>query len=115
MDPDAGGPPGSSDAAALKPGTRLWSQVGTAAVIVVRAPADGSAGLRCAGEPMVTEAPAAPSAEMAADAERLKLGKRYTDLAGRLELVCTTAGLGPLTLDGVVLEIKAARALPASD
>jgi hypothetical protein len=104
----------------LKPGTRLWSQTSPAAVIVVKAPADGPAELWCGGEPMVTVAPATPPAatppsETAADAGRVELGKRYTDEDGRLELVCTAPGAGPLTLDGAVLGIKAARALPASD
>jgi hypothetical protein len=100
----------------LKPGMRLWSQTSAAAVIVVKAPADDSAELWCGGQQMVTEAPAKPAAEAtAATGERVELGKRYADEAGRLELVCTAAGAGPLTLDGVVLGIKAARSLPASD
>ncbi len=109
----------------LKPGTRLWSQTSPAAVIVVKAPADGSAELWCGGEPMVAVASAAPPSaappsatppsETAADAVRVELGKRYTDEDGRLELVCIAPGAGPLTLDGAVLGIKAARALPASD
>jgi hypothetical protein len=99
----------------LKPGTRLWSQTSTAAVIVVRAPADGLAEVECGGAPMAAQPPPAPPAETAGDDGRVLLGKRYTDEAGRLELVCTVAGAGPLTLDGVVLGIKAARSLPASD
>lgn len=98
----------------LKPGTRLWSQTSTAAVIVVKAPAGEPTGLFCGGAPMVPQAPAGPPAGPSTE-ERVELGKRYTDEAGRLELVCTVAGAGPLTLDGVVLGIKAARSLPASD
>jgi hypothetical protein len=98
----------------LKPGTRLWSQTSTAAVIVVKAPAGDATELFCGGEPMVPAAPPVPPAGTSAG-ERVELGKRYTDEAGRLELVCTVAGAGPLTLDGVVLGIKAARSLPASD
>jgi hypothetical protein len=99
----------------LKPGMRLWSQISAAAVIVVKAPAADSTELCCGGEPMVTVAPAPPPAGTSAGGERIELGKRYTDEAGRLELVCTVAGPGPLTLDGIVLGIKAARSLPASD
>ena len=98
----------------LKPGTRLWSQTSTAAVIVVRAPAGDDTALFCGGEPMVSAAPAEPPAETAVG-DRVELGKRYTDEAGRLELVCTVAGAGPLTLEGALLGIKAARSLPASD
>ena len=99
----------------LKPGTRLWSQTSTAAVIVVRAPADDAAELWCGGEPMIAGPPAGPPAGATDNGERVELGKRYTDKAGRLELVCTVAGSGPLTLDGIVLGIKPARSLPASD
>lgn len=98
----------------LKPGTRLWSQTSTAAVIVVKAPAGEPTELFCGGAPMVPQAPAGPPAGPSTE-ERVELGKRYTDEAGRLELVCTVAGAGPLTLDGIVLGIKAARSLPASD
>ncbi|MCW0213112.1 MAG: hypothetical protein OJJ54_07120 [Pseudonocardia sp.] len=45
----------------------------------------------------------------------VQLGKRYTDASGSLEVLCTKAGAGPLALDGVLLEIKAAAQLPASD
>lgn len=98
----------------LKPGMRLWSQTSTAAVIVVKAPAGDATELFCGGEPMVPTAPAeSPTGTTVGD--RVELGKRYTDEAGQLELVCTVAGSGPLTLEGAVLEIKAARSLPASD
>jgi hypothetical protein len=98
----------------LKRGMRLWSQTSTAAVIVVKAPAGEATELLCGGEPMVPAAPAVPPAETAVG-DRVELGKRYTDEAGQLELVCTVAGSGPLSLEGAVLTIKAARSLPASD
>jgi hypothetical protein len=101
----------------LKPGKRLWSQTSSAAVIVVRAPAVDSAELWCGGQPMAAEVPTTPSTALSKETatERIELGKRYTDAEGQLELVCTSAGAGPLTLDGRVLGIKPARNLPASD
>ena len=44
-----------------------------------------------------------------------EVGKRYTDVAGTLEVLCTNGGRGGLSLGGVALEVKAATALPASD
>ena len=43
------------------------------------------------------------------------LGKRYADEASGLELLCTKAGAGTLTLDGSALEVKSAKPLPSSD
>ncbi|WP_207400324.1 hypothetical protein, partial [Actinomadura fibrosa] len=43
------------------------------------------------------------------------VGKRYVDAAGTLELLCTAAGTGELTCDGVPMTLKTAKPLPASD
>jgi hypothetical protein len=43
------------------------------------------------------------------------LGKRYADEASGLEVLCTKAGAGTLTLDGVPLEVKSPKPLPSSD
>ena len=42
-------------------------------------------------------------------------GKRYTDAAETMEFLCTKGGAGSISVDGVVLGIKAAKALPSSD
>jgi hypothetical protein len=43
------------------------------------------------------------------------LGKRYTDATGTLEVLCTRAGAGTLTLADKPLELLSARQLPSSD
>ena len=44
-----------------------------------------------------------------------QLGKRYSDEASGAELLCTKGGAGALSADGRLLELKVAKALPASD
>ena len=100
----------------LKPGTRLKSQVDSTEVIVVRAPAEDLT-LCCGGHPMIDLA-AEPSSGLAAAGEGRPalLGKRYTaaELDG-LEILVTRAGSTGLTVDGVPMEVKAAKPLPSSD
>lgn len=43
------------------------------------------------------------------------LGKRYTAADLGIEVLCTKAGCGPLRLGDVVLALKEAKPLPASD
>ena len=47
--------------------------------------------------------------------EGTKLGKRYVDDSGDLELLCTKAGDGSLATGGVLLKLKEAKKLPSSD
>lgn len=102
--------------AQLTVGTRLRSAVCDTEAIVVAAPA-GDLVLTCGGVPMIgldEEAPAGATAS--ADAmEGTLLGKRYTNEAGDLELLCTKPGEGSLGLDGVLLFQKDAKPLPSSD
>lgn len=100
----------------IKPGTRLRSQVGQTQVVIVRA-ATEDLELGCGGLALVALDDAAaligePSAELA---EGTPVGKRYTDDAGRVEVLISKPGVGTLTLDGVALVIKGATPLPASD
>ncbi|GAA4877336.1 hypothetical protein ACFQ34_30030 [Pseudonocardia benzenivorans] len=99
----------------LRPGMRLQSQTGPVELIVIR-PGPGGI-LACGGLPMVGPGDVLASAPHAAEAavDAVQLGKRYTDATGTLEVLCTQGGAGPLTLDGAILTIKAAAALPASD
>ena len=99
----------------LKPGTRLRSQVCSAEVIVVKAPA-GAVDLCCGGAPLVA-IDAAVDAHPIADAHRggTLLGKRYADEDSGIELLCTKAGEGSLSLDGAPLPLKEAKPLPSSD
>lgn len=100
----------------LTVGERFRSSVCATEVIVLKSPSE-PVELACGGARMVAvnepvEAGGSPDAEFAAGTE---VGKRYTDPAGTLEVLCTKSGEGSLTLAGVPLEVKAATALPASD
>ena len=99
----------------LKPGTRLRSQVCETEVVVVKAAADGD--LTCGGAPVIPkDAEADPGLTLdPARAEGTLLGKRYTDEAANVEILCVKAGAGSLALDGQGLAVKAAKALPSSD
>ncbi len=44
-----------------------------------------------------------------------EIGKRYVDEETQVEVLCTKAGSGSLTVDGRPLVIKGAKPLPASD
>jgi hypothetical protein len=100
--------------AALKPGARLRSVTCTTEVVVVRA---GGEDLRCGGQPMAEAgSPGAPTAEPAAGFDSgTELGKRYTDEESGLEVLCTKAGAGSLSLGDTLLVIKGAKPLPSSD
>lgn len=73
--------------------------------------------VRCGGVEMLAPTdPAVADASLdPAYAQGTQIGKRYIDAQERIELLCTQAGQGSLTLDGVVLVPKQPKALPASD
>jgi hypothetical protein len=100
----------------LRPGQKLHSAVCDAQVVVVRAPSD-EVELACGGAPLLADGEEAP-ASAALDAslgDGPLIGKRYADEELGLELLCTRAGTGALTVNGVVLQVKGAKPLPASD
>ena len=98
----------------LKPGARLRSTVCSTEVVVVRA---APVELRCGGRPMVPAdgAGRGDAVEDRAPAEGTLLGTRYADSESGLEVLCTKAGKGSLTLGGAPLRVKDARPLPSSD
>lgn len=100
----------------LKAGMRLKSAVCNTEVMVIKAPA-GECDVSCGGKDLLemnaTRDPAA-SAATGLDGGCL-VGKRYVDAEGKLELLCTKAGQGSLSLAGQVLQTKQAKALPSSD
>lgn len=100
----------------LKTGSRLKSAVCDTEVMVVRAVADEVC-LECGGAQMLPMGADKPAAAMAheAFARGTLVGKRYTDDAERFELLCTKGGKGSLSIDGVLLAVKQAKALPSSD
>jgi hypothetical protein len=99
----------------LKPGARLISSVCTTELITVKAPKDPIE-LTIGGVP-----PAASAAERAGGEVVVGhrggalMGKRYVDAADTIELLCTKAGDGVPAIGGVVLDVRGAKALPASD
>jgi len=97
----------------MKAGTKLKSAVCDTEVMVIKTGPDSA--FACGGAPMVTERGGDAGAVDAAFAEGTKMGKRYTDATGSVELLCIKAGAGSLSLDGVALQLKDAKPLPASD
>jgi hypothetical protein len=96
----------------MKPGTKLKSAVCDTEVMVVRA---AEAVIECGGVPMTEERPAERKPVVAAFAEGTKIGKRYVNSAGTVELLCVKAGQGSLSIAGEALKVKDAKPLPASD
>lgn len=94
----------------LKPGLKLKAAGATTEVIVIQAPA-GEVSLTCGGVAMSPDGAGDPGASNG----EVVIGKRYCDEAGTVELLCSATGAGPLAIDGEVLAVKAAKALPSSD
>lgn len=102
--------------ATLRPGLRLRSTVCETEVIVIRAP-EGDLEVRCGGQPLVPlEEAGEPEGkpEPPFDGGTL-LGKRYALDDPPLELLCTRAGAGSLSLGEEPIPTKEARPLPSSD
>jgi hypothetical protein len=100
----------------LKPGTRLFSAVCTTEMIAVKVPA-GEVDLTIGGAAPVSSAADRDGSGSVADGHGggASMGKRYVDDADTLELLCTKAGDGIPAVGGVPLQLKEAKALPASD
>jgi hypothetical protein len=98
----------------LKPGTRLESVTCATQVVVVRAPAD-DVDLRSGGEPMQAVGAGGEQRPMSGSGDPTLTGKRYADEDLGLELLCTKAGEGWLSLGDRPLLVKGAKPLPSSD
>ncbi|HYZ99358.1 MAG TPA: hypothetical protein VE575_11445 [Acidimicrobiales bacterium] len=100
----------------LRAGSRLKSTVCATEVVVVRPPASPT-DLRCGGRPMVPlDAELSDRESPDTDhADGTQLGKRYVDPDQSLEVLCTKAGDGSLSLGDAPLTLKEAKPLPASD
>jgi hypothetical protein len=100
----------------LKPGSRFRSAVCSTEVAVVKAPKE-PVDLRIGGHPVVPigEQPAGDAAVEPAFAGGTAVGKRYTDAEGSIEILCTKAGEGALSIADQALVLKEAKPLPASD
>ena len=97
----------------MKPGTKLKSAVCDTEVMVIRANGDGV--VACGGAPMADTRPQSPGEIDPEFAGGSKIGKRYVDPDGRVELLCVKAGAGSLSLGRVALQPKDAKPLPSSD
>ncbi|MBV9410224.1 MAG: hypothetical protein JO148_01400 [Acidimicrobiia bacterium] len=99
----------------VKAGQRLKSTACDTEVVVVRAP-DGDIDVRCGGEPMVALDEDAPKGSVQAGFdEGTLLGKRYASEDDGIELLCTKAGKGSLSLGTTIVPRKDAKPLPSSD
>jgi hypothetical protein len=100
----------------LTVGSRLRSQVCSAQVVIVRG-GRGEHELSCGGHSLVPlGVPAFPGLVLERRAEGgVRLGKRYVNEAGDVEVLVTAAGDGELSLDGAPLRIKQPKSLPSSD
>ena len=96
----------------MKPGTKLKSTVCDTEVMVVKG---SDVVVECGGAPMADAKPAEKGEVNSAFAEGTKVGKRYVDADGTVELLCVKAGKGSLSIGGVALTTKDAKPLPASD
>jgi len=97
-----------------KAGTKVKSAVCEAQVMVLRVPAV-ALDIRIGGAAVLLGAETGEATIDPALAGGLLTGKRYTDEAESMEFLCTKGGAGSLSVDGVVLGIKTAKALPSSD
>jgi hypothetical protein len=98
----------------LKSGQKLYSAVCDGQFVVVRAPS-GPVDVSCGGAPVLEAAGEERATIDAAHAEGVLVGKRYVDEASGIELLCSKAGVGSLTVDGRAVELKGAKPLPSSD
>jgi len=99
----------------LKAGTRLRSATDACEVVVVKAPAE-PVDLRCGGHPFLpAEAEVTAETIGAGFDQGTQLGKRYSDDELGLEVLCTKAGEGSISVGETVLDVKGAKPLPASD
>jgi hypothetical protein len=100
----------------IKAGLRLRSAVDDTEVIVVKS-AEDSVDIRCGGHemlPMDAVRPDGLAAQGGFDTGTA-LGKRYTDEASTLELLCTKGGPSSLSVGETPLQLKDAKPLPSSD
>jgi hypothetical protein len=96
----------------MKAGTKLKSAVCDTELMVIRG---ADVVVECGGLPMAGERPAQRGTVNPAFAEGTRIGKRYIDAAGSIELLCVKAGQGSLSIGGVALHTKDATPLPSSD
>ncbi len=100
----------------LKTGARLASAACTTQAVIVRPPTAPGV-ISCGGVPMTPLGPGAVAGSMltAPQDGSAAAGKRYTDEASGLEVLCTKGGFGAFAFEGRPLLMKEAKRLPSSD
>jgi hypothetical protein len=100
----------------LKPGSRWKSAVCDVELVMIRPP-KSAVTLECGGYQVIPHGEAKPEGKAIADdfAGGSQAGKRYADDETGLEVLCTKAGAGTLTIGGRPIGAKEAKKLPASD
>lgn len=98
----------------VKVGQTLVSTVDGTSVVVVRV-GNAEVVLTCGGVPMVDPKKKSTARTEVIQGEGTQIGKRYSDSTGSIEVLCTKAGEATLAINGVPLQIKSAKPLPASD
>ena len=100
----------------FRTGMRLKSAVCSTEIIIVKPPKQGDE-LRCGGVAMIALTEMPPDGlTITGDARGgTQLGKRYVSEEAGLEILCTKAGEGSLSLNDRQLDIQGAKALPSSD
>lgn len=96
----------------MKPGTKIKSAVCDTEVMIIKGK---DLVVECGGQPMVEEAPAEKGSVDPDFADGSKVGKRYVNADGSVELLCVKAGAGSLAIGGEALTTKDAKPLPSSD
>jgi len=99
-------------------GSRWRSNSGGVELVVVRPPT-AEVGLECGGElmePQRSSTPpiSPPASASAASVPDIQLGMRYVNQTFGIEVLCTRAGTGPLSVSGEPMVIKDAAPLPSS-
>jgi hypothetical protein len=101
--------------AELKAGARFRSQTCATEVVVVKGA--GEVDLRVGGQPVlpIDDAGDPTGAPVAPFDQGTLVGKRYTDEGETLEVLCTKAGEGSLSVGDTAMNVKGAKPLPSSD
>jgi len=100
----------------LKPGSRWKSAVCDAELVVVRPPKT-PVSLECGGHPVIPHAAERAGGLALSDAHAAgsAAGKRYADPETGMEVLCSKAGAGSLSIDGRPIGATEAKKLPSSD
>ncbi len=99
----------------LKSGSRWQSVVCSGEVVIVKAPS-APVVLTIGGvEAVLAGSQEASGAPAEGHEGGTQVGKRYEHGDSGLEVLCTKAGAGSIAVDGQILDVKGAQALPSSD